>query len=216
MTGALSPACATRAPSSKPRVPARADGVFEATETKREYHHLAAGPACALPDRQKHPGARGLDQVRGAPTFGQLAPGFVIDDDEATFGNPDLKPLESSNLDLGIEHFMGRAGTVSAFVFYKDIKNFVYNTDVAGTGAWTNFSEAHTYANGDSAKLYGLELAYSQKFDWLPAPWNGLLIGANSTFSRSSAGYRRLRRRQRRRTANATSACRTSRTPSAT
>jgi len=121
------------------------------------------------------------------PTFGQLAPGFVIDDDEATFGNPDLKPLESSNLDLGIEHFMGRAGTVSAFVFYKDIKNFVYNTDLAGTGAWTNFAEAHTYANGDSAKLYGLELAYSQKFDWLPAPWNGLLIGANSTFSRSSA-----------------------------
>ncbi|MCT7036754.1 TonB-dependent receptor domain-containing protein, partial [Salmonella enterica] len=80
---------------------------------------------------------------------------FVIDDDEATFGNPDLKPLESSNLDLGIEHFMGRAGTVSAFVFYKDIKHFVYNTDVAGTGAWTNFAEAHTYANGDSAKLYG-------------------------------------------------------------
>ncbi|WP_323166345.1 TonB-dependent receptor domain-containing protein, partial [Pseudomonas bubulae] len=133
-------------------------------------------------------------QVRAAwtksvvrPTFGQLAPGFVIDDDEATFGNPDLKPLESSNLDLGIEHFMGRAGTVSAFVFYKDIQNFVYNTDLAGTGAWTNFAEAHTYANGDSAKLYGLELAYSQKFDWLPAPWNGLLVGANSTFSRSSA-----------------------------
>ncbi|NNB43421.1 TonB-dependent receptor [Pseudomonas chlororaphis] len=163
------------------------DGEFQSTETKRRYHHWLPG----LHARYQ------LDkntQVRAAwtkavvrPTFGQLAPGFVIDDDEASFGNPDLKPLESSNLDLGIEHFMGRAGTVSAFVFYKDIKNFVYNTDLAGTGAWTNFSEAHTFSNGDSAKLYGLELAYSQKFDWLPAPWNGLLLGANATFSRSDA-----------------------------
>ncbi|KJH75805.1 MULTISPECIES: TonB-dependent receptor [unclassified Pseudomonas] len=163
------------------------DGEFQATDTRRRYHHWLPG----LHARYQ------LDkntQVRAAwtksvvrPTFGQLAPGFVIDDDEATFGNPDLKPLESSNLDLGIEHFMGRAGTVSAFVFYKDIQNFVYNTDLAGTGAWVDFAEAHTFANGDSAKLYGLELAYSQKFDWLPAPWNGLLIGANTTFSRSDA-----------------------------
>ena len=163
------------------------DGQFSATETKRRYHHWLPGLHARYQIDKN-------TQVRAAwtksvvrPTFGQLAPGFVIDDDEATFGNPDLKPLESSNLDLGIEHFMGRAGTVSAFVFYKDIQNFVYNTDVAGTGAWANFAEAHTFANGDSAKLYGLELAYSQKFDWLPAPWNGLMIGANSTFSRSSA-----------------------------
>ena len=163
------------------------DGVFTDTDTRRRYHHWLPG----LHARYQ------LDkntQVRAAwtksvvrPTFGQLAPGFVIDDDEATFGNPDLKPLESSNLDLGIEHFMGRAGTVSAFVFYKDIQNFVYNTDLAGTGAWTDFAEAHSFANGDSAKLYGLELAYSQKFDWLPAPWNGLLLGGNATFSRSDA-----------------------------
>ena len=163
------------------------DGEFQATDTKRRYHHWLPG----LHARYQ------LDkntQVRAAwtqsvvrPTFGQLAPGFIIDDDEATFGNPELKPLESSNLDLGIEHFMGRAGTVSAFVFYKDIKNFVYNTDLAGTGQWVDFTEAHTFANGDSAKLYGLELAYSQKFDWLPAPWNGLLVGANTTFSRSDA-----------------------------
>ena len=163
------------------------DGEFSATDTQRDYHHWLPG----LHARYQ------LDkntQVRAAwtksvvrPTFGQLAPGFVIEDDEATFGNPNLKPLESSNLDLGIEHYMGRAGTVSAFVFYKDIQNFVYNTDLAGTGAWVDFSEAHTFTNGDSAKLYGLELAYSQKFDWLPAPWNGLLLGANATFSRSDA-----------------------------
>ncbi|WP_207815918.1 TonB-dependent receptor [Pseudomonas sp. 50_B] len=163
------------------------DGAFTATDTKRRYQHWLPGlhARYQLDKNTQLRAAWTKSVVR--PTFGQLAPGFVIDGDEATFGNPDLKPLESSNLDLGIEHYMGRAGSVSAFVFYKDIHNFVYNTDLAGTGAWSGFSEAHTFANGDSAKLYGLELAYSQKFDWLPAPWNGLLLGANSTFSRSSA-----------------------------
>ncbi len=76
---------------------------------------------------------------------------------------------------------------VSASLFYKDIKNFVYNTDLAGSGAWADFDEASTFANGDKAKVYGLELAWSQKMVMLPAPWDGLLLGANATFSRSRA-----------------------------
>lgn len=163
------------------------DGEFSTVDSKREYHHWLPGLHARYQlDRNTQVRAAWTNTVV-RPTFGQLAPGFAIDDDEATFGNPGLNPLKSSNLDLGIEHFMGRAGTVSAFVFYKDIKDFVYNTDLAGTGAYADFSEAHTYANGDKAKLYGLELAYSQKFDWLPSPFNGLLLGANATFSRSKA-----------------------------
>ncbi|NMZ99179.1 TonB-dependent receptor [Pseudomonas lundensis] len=163
------------------------DSAFEAQDTQRDYHHWLPGLHARYQlDKNTQLRAAWTNAVV-RPTFGQLAPGFVIDDDEASFGNPNLKPLESSNFDLGIEHYMGQAGTVSAFLFYKDIKNFVYNNDLAGSGEWVDFTEAHTYANGDSAKLYGLELAYSQKFDWLPAPWNGLLLGANTTFSRSSA-----------------------------
>ena len=163
------------------------DGEFSTVDSKRKYHHWLPGLHARYQlDRNTQVRAAWTNTVV-RPTFGQLAPGFVIDDDEATFGNPGLNPLKSSNLDLGIEHFMGRAGTVSAFVFYKDIKDFVYNTDLAGTGAYADFSEAHTYANGNKASLYGLELAYSQKFDWLPSPFNGLLVGANATFSRSKA-----------------------------
>lgn len=121
------------------------------------------------------------------PTFGQLRPGFIRDGDEAEFGNPALKPLRSRNFDLGIEHYLNDSGVVSAFVFYKDIKNFMYDTDLAGSGAWADFKEAKTTMNGDSASLYGLELAYSQKMNWLPSPWNGLIVGANVTFSKSRA-----------------------------
>ncbi|MFN3770913.1 MAG: TonB-dependent receptor [Ectopseudomonas guguanensis] len=163
------------------------DDVYESIDSRKRYDHWLPGlhARYQLDDHTQIRAAWTHSVVR--PTFGQLAPGFVIDGDEASFGNPDLKPLESSNFDLGIERYLGRAGVVSAFAFYKDIDNFVYATDLAGSGAWVDFSEANTFANGASAKLYGIELAYSQKFDWLPAPWNGLLLGANATFSRSDA-----------------------------
>jgi TonB-dependent receptor len=121
------------------------------------------------------------------PNFGQLSPGFYRDDDEAEFGNPDLEPLESSNLDLGIEHYTGVASVVSAFVFYKDIENFSYQTDLAGTAGYTDFAEAVTFVNGDAAEIFGLELAASKQFDRLPSPWNGLLVGVNATFVESDA-----------------------------
>ncbi|MHC6226150.1 TonB-dependent receptor [Pseudomonas sp. X10] len=163
------------------------DGVYESTHSKRRYDHWLPGLHARY---QLSPDTA----IRAAwtntvvrPTFGQLAPGFVIDDNDASFGNPQLKPLESMNFDLGIEHYMGRAGVASAFLFYKDIDHFIYSTDLAGTGDWIDFDEAQSFENGSGAKLYGLELAYSQKFDWLPAPWNGLLLSANLTLSKSDA-----------------------------
>ncbi|UUD63137.1 TonB-dependent receptor [Pseudomonas seleniipraecipitans] len=163
------------------------DGVYENTQSKNRYDHWLPGlharyqlsPSTAIRAAWTNTVVR--------PTFGQLAPGFAIDGGDASFGNPDLKPLESMNFDLGIEHYMGRAGVVSGFLFYKDIDNFIYNTDLAGSGAWADFDEALSFENGSSAKLYGVELAYSQKFDWLPAPWNGVLLGANLTLSKSDA-----------------------------
>ncbi|NIE78282.1 TonB-dependent receptor [Pantoea sp. Ap-967] len=163
------------------------DGVYESIDSSNRYDHWLPGlharyqltPATALRAAWTNTVVR--------PTFGQLAPGFVIDDSDASFGNPTLKPLESMNLDFGIEHYMGRAGTASAFLFYKDIDHFIYSTDLAGTGDWVDFDEALTFENGGGARLYGLELAYSQKFDWLPAPWDGLLVGANLTLSKSHA-----------------------------
>ncbi len=121
------------------------------------------------------------------PTFEQLSPGFEIDGNEASFGNPELKSLESNNLDLGIEHYMGHAGVISAFAFYKDIKNFAYLTDKGGSPGFEAFDDAETFENGNDASLYGLELAYSKQFSSLPAPFNGLLVGANATFVDSDA-----------------------------
>lgn len=125
--------------------------------------------------------------------FGQLAPGVSLASaTEAVIGNPDLKPLKSSNLDLGIETMLGTDGAVSAYVYAKDIKNFTYTTDLAGTGAWTGYTMATSYANGDKARVHGIELSYSQALRQLPAPFNGLVLGANASFNSANANISRF------------------------
>lgn len=121
------------------------------------------------------------------PSFEQLSPGMVVDGDEAELGNPRLRPLRSRNLDLGLEQGLGRDGTLSAYVFSKRIRDFVFQTDLAGSPGWEGFGQVDTFANGASARLRGVELAYAQALRGLPAPFNGLIVGANASFVRSKA-----------------------------
>jgi TonB-dependent receptor len=123
--------------------------------------------------------------------FSQLAPGISLDGGDAVIGNPELKPLRAHNLDVGVERILGSDGTLSAYVFYKDIKDFTYTTNLAGTGAWTDYSSAISYANGQKASVKGLELAYQQPLRMLPAPFNRLLVGVNGTLTRSRADISR-------------------------
>ncbi|MDO3387280.1 TonB-dependent receptor [Gilvimarinus sp. SDUM040013] len=160
---------------------------FSDTSASKQYDHI-------LPSLHARYSLGENTQMRASwsnalvrPNFEQVAPFFVIDDEEAEFGNPDLEAMESSNLDVGFEHYMGIAGVFSAFAYYKEIDNFIYQTDLAGTPGFTEYDEAVTFANGDEAEILGAELALSKQLDFLPAPFNGLLISANATFSDSEA-----------------------------
>ncbi|MGW8392537.1 TonB-dependent receptor [Pseudoduganella sp. HUAS MS19] len=125
--------------------------------------------------------------------FSQLAPGVALASaTEATIGNPELNPLRSHNFDLGVERVIGNDGAVSAYLFYKDIKDFTYTTNLAGSGQWAGYSNATTYANGDAAKVKGIELSWQQPLRMLPAPFNGLLVGANGALTGSRAGIARF------------------------
>ncbi|MES2039752.1 MAG: TonB-dependent receptor [Pseudomonadota bacterium] len=125
--------------------------------------------------------------------FSQLAPGInLTSTTEAVIGNPDLKPLKASNLDLGVEKILSHDGSVSAYLFNKDIKNFTYTTNLAGSGAWQGYTSAVSYANGDTANVKGIELSYSQPLRMLPAPWKYLIVGANASLTRSSADIARF------------------------
>jgi len=125
--------------------------------------------------------------------FSQLAPGIAYaSPTEATIGNPALKPLRADNVDLGIERVFGADGTLSLYAFKKDIKDFTYQTNLAGSGAWTGYTTATGFVNGDSASVKGLEINYNHALHFLPGPWSGLIVGANGTLTHSDSSLSRF------------------------
>ncbi len=168
------------------------DGATPITRRNSYSHWLPNLQARYDIDRQTSVRAAWTNSVVRA-NFSQLAPGVnLASDDEAEIGNPNLKPLKSSNLDLGIETMLGADGSLSAYLYAKDIKNFSYTTDLAGTGQWAAYDTAISYANGDKARVHGVELAYTQALRHLPAPWNGLIVGANLSLNDAKATISRF------------------------
>ena len=130
------------------------DGQFSATETKRRYHHWLPGLHTRYKlDRDTSLRAAWTNTVV-RPNFDQLSPAITLaSTTEATVGNPQLQPLRAHNLDLGVERLMGSDGAVSAYVFHKDIQDFTYATNLAGTGPWTGYTSVTGYANGAKARV---------------------------------------------------------------
>jgi TonB-dependent receptor len=128
------------------------------------------------------------------PSIGQLAPRFSVerdgDDREGVFGNPDLKPYRAWNLDVGAEWYFGKSSVLQAEFFYKDIKDYITTvTFTDGDGPYNgvyrgiDFTEADIPLNMGKAKIKGVEVAYSQVYTMLPAPFDGLLTNLNYTFT---------------------------------
>jgi len=104
---------------------------------------------------------------------------------QRNIGNPSLLPAESKNLDASIEYYFSRLGLLSAGVFYKDIRRFVFtSTRLAADGVRENLK-----VNGDGGQLTGLELVWQQNLTFLPAPFNGFGFEANGTWLDSNGRY---------------------------
>lgn len=127
----------------------------------------------------------GLYRSLVRPQIGQLAPRFTIEDDEAEFGNPELKPYDAWNLDLSAEWYLGNNGVLSAGVFFKRIEDFIVTRrfDTPGELQGIQFDELTIPQNGDEAKVKGFELNYQQSLNFLPAPLDGILLGFNYTYT---------------------------------
>jgi TonB-dependent receptor len=115
------------------------------------------------------------------PNFVDLVPSRIQDDEDLELGNPELDPTTSTNLDFLIEHYDQRIGVMSAGVFYKDINDpifaFVEDNELGG--------ETRQPRNGDDGRIYGFELAVQQQLRMLPAPFDGLGVYANYTYTDS-------------------------------
>lgn len=124
------------------------------------------------------------------PSFGKMAPRFVIEENDdgeidGTFGNPDLDPYKATNLDASVEYYFAKEAVIQGGIFAKKIKDFIvtFSTDDAGTYNGVAYDNAEYSINGDEADVFGFELAYAQALTFLPAPFDGLLLNANYTFT---------------------------------
>lgn len=123
------------------------------------------------------------------PNIEQLAPIFLVEendegDREGEFGNPDLLPYRAWNFDLSAEWYFGNNAVVQGGFFYKRVKNFIVAQefeDITFNGIFA--SEAVIPVNGETAEVKGVEFNYQQSFTFLPAPFDGLVLGFNYTYT---------------------------------
>ncbi|GAB3094163.1 TonB-dependent receptor [Lysobacter terrae] len=106
--------------------------------------------------------------------------------------NPYLKPMKANQLDLSLEWYFDpdKGGMAWINFFHKDIKDYFRNQSqlVAYPGTDGNdydYLVTRTINTG-KARIQGAELGWTQFFDFLPAPFDGLGISANYTYIDSS------------------------------
>lgn len=133
--------------------------------------------------------------LRPVISYDVLRPG----ENQASGGNPDLKPYLSDNYDLSLEWYFSQASYASIGGFRKNIKDFVSDSYYTLPQHIANSANLPAYPNGivdflfnaptnsQSAYAEGLELALQHTLTWLPAPFDGLGFNANATFMHSNA-----------------------------
>ena len=136
-------------------------------------------------------------QTMQRASIADLAPStfFNATNLSVTGGNAALKPPISTQADISFEYYTGKSSLISGALFYKDVKDFIASFVTSGVdtvldpqGRVLTFSRPENLA---SAKIKGFEIGVQQFFDFLPAPFDGLGIIANYTFSDSedNAGF---------------------------
>lgn len=122
----------------------------------------------------------------GRPDYVSLAPAITVDAtaDTVVQGNPDLKPLLSTNLDAGVEYYLPGQGLLSAAVFFKDIQDPIFTQTLLnqnGTfgGVALTGAAVTTPLNASKATVAGVELNAQSQLSFLPGALNGFGLGVN-------------------------------------
>ncbi len=124
------------------------------------------------------------------PDFMHTAPYRTIGELETSpvaEGNPNVEAAYAHNLDLSYEHYLRPLGLLSVAAFYKHIDDPLFvatHSESIGNGQSRQVTRPE---NGKSGKVHGLELAWQQTFDFLPAPLDGFGVYANYTWAKSRA-----------------------------
>lgn len=108
-----------------------------------------------------------------------------------SWNNPNLKPLEANQFDLSLEWYFNDAGGMAHLnLFHKSIEGIIRNQTVVEqypdlNGTLQDYQVTQP-VNAGTADINGFEIGYSQFFDQLPAPFDGLGLQFNYTYIDSS------------------------------
>ncbi len=116
------------------------------------------------------------------PTLDQVVPFANSDspeDDDETFGNPNLEQETAWGYDIGYEHRIGRRGVVGFNYFHRDVENLIslVNTGVS-TGVPGAFED--TYDNTGDGEVSGWEVDISTPLDFIGLDETGFFANYTS------------------------------------
>jgi iron complex outermembrane recepter protein len=127
------------------------------------------------------------------PGFGSLNPtqsltyvGNIFLLNNASAGNPDLKPQKSDSFDATAEYYF-RGGSVSIDGYYRTIRNRVVNSSIQTVIDGSPFLLT-TPRNVGQATLKGVEASAQYFFNFLPGALSGIGVQGAFTFADSKIG----------------------------
>jgi TonB-dependent receptor len=126
------------------------------------------------------------------PNYYDLVPYRAVSrgGDVLEIGNPNLRPTTSSNLDFMVEQYYESIGILSAGLFSKSIKNFIYirtQRDYEDAATGNEYDAVFQPKNGAEADLFGLELSWQRQLSFLPGVLSHLGLYSNYTYIYSKA-----------------------------
>lgn len=124
------------------------------------------------------------------PKYSALIPSVNYNraDEEATIGNPNLKPTTSYNFDLSAEYYFKSVGLVSVGLFYKSINNVIVDDVWKGMDSQLPITGTYDYEiskpiNAYDADLFGVEVAYQRDFGFITPALKCLGFYGNYTYT---------------------------------
>lgn len=100
-------------------------------------------------------------------------------------GNPQLEPLPSINLDIGVEWYVNPDTLLAAGVYWKEFQGAFENAyqreDFLVDGNTVTGFVRTTQVSDDKSELTGLEFTATHAFDYLPGFWSG--FGAKFSYN---------------------------------
>jgi TonB-dependent receptor len=161
--------------------------------TDNFYLRFAIGKGIARPDFPQL-----LPSIQINPLVGVLAggacvplpsgsntPGNCVSEYTGTSGNPDLKPMESTNYDLSAEWYLNSTNSLTLALFDKEVSGFIETTlnqvvPYTNNGVTKDVTVLRPENQGDGY-VRGFEFAWNGFFDFLPG-W-GRYFGARAAYT---------------------------------